>query len=71
MYTMKNKLLIFIITLFFISCERDKELIIENTDIPLISKVLIGDEIYMEYSYNDANLVIEEKSKFHYTKTRL
>ena len=65
---MKNKLLIFIITLFFISCERDKELIIENTDIPLISKVLSGDETYMEYSYNDANLVTEEKSKFHYTK---
>jgi len=65
---MKNKLLIFIITLFFISCERDKELIIENTDIQLISKVLIGNEIYMEYSYNDANLVKEEKSKFHYSK---
>ncbi len=65
---MKNKLLIFIITLFFISCERDKELIIENTDIPLISKVLIGGEVYMEYSYNNANLVLEEKSKFHYSK---
>jgi len=65
---MKNLLLIFIITLFFISCEEDKQLIIENTDIPLISKVLIGDEIYMEYSYNDANLLIEEKSKFHYSR---
>jgi len=65
---MKKNLLIFIITIFFISCEKDNQLIIENTDIPLISKVLIGDEIYMEYSYNDANLVIEEKSKFHYSR---
>jgi len=55
----------------FISCdknEKDKQLIIENTDIPLISKVLISGEIYMEYSYNDANLVTEEKNKFHYAK---
>lgn len=65
---MKKNLLIFIIMLFFISCEKDKQSIIENTDTPLISKVLIGDEIYMEYSYNDENLLIEEKSKFHYLR---
>ena len=65
---MKKNLLIFIITLFFISCEKEEPAIIEKADIPLISKVLIGDEIYMEYSYNDANLVIEEKSKFHYSR---
>ncbi len=65
---MKKNLLIFIIALCFISCEKDRQPIIENTDIPLISKVLIGDEIYMEYSYNDANLLIEEKSKFHYSR---
>lgn len=65
---MKKNLLIFIILVFFIACETDKQFIIKNTDIPLISRVLIGDEIYMEYSYNDANLLIEEKSKFHYSK---
>jgi hypothetical protein len=64
---MKKILLVFIISCVFLSCERDKQLFIENTDIPLISKVLIGSEIYMEYSYNSANLVNEEKSKFHYT----
>ncbi|TAL80440.1 MAG: hypothetical protein EPN88_01260 [Bacteroidetes bacterium] len=52
----------------FVSCEIDKKLIVENTDIPLISKVLIAGESYYEYSYNDANLISEEKSKFHYTK---
>lgn len=65
---MRKKLLIFIIPLCFISCENYNQLIIENGDIPLISKVLIGDEIYMVYSYNDANLVTEEKSKYHYSK---
>ena len=52
----------------FFSCEKDNQLIIENIDTPLISKVLIGGEIYMEYSYNSANLVNEEKSKFRYSK---
>ena len=65
---MKKAVFLFFFSLIFFSCEKDEPLIVENTDIPLISKVLIGDETYMEYSYNDANLVTEEKSKFHYTK---
>jgi len=61
-------LILFSFILF--ACEKEKEtqLIIENTDIPLIDKVLIGGETYMECTYNDANLVTEEKSKFHYSR---
>jgi hypothetical protein len=51
-----------------IACEKDKQLIIENTDILLINKVLIGGESFLEYSYNEANLLTAEKSKFHYTR---
>ncbi len=65
---MKKILFFIFFTLSLISCEKDKQLIIENKDIPLISKVLIDGEIYMEYSYNSANLVSEEKSKFHYAR---
>jgi hypothetical protein len=65
---MRKIALMFVFSLIFFSCEKDKQLIIENTDIPLISKVLIGGESYMEYSYNNANLISEEKSKFTYTK---
>jgi hypothetical protein len=68
---MKKIAVIFFASLFFVSCEKEKiqmPLIIENSDIPLISRVLIDGEIYMEYTYNDANLVTEEKSKFHYVK---
>ena len=54
--------------LILFSCEKDKQLIVENTDIPLLSKVSIDGVSYYEYEYNDANLLIEEKSKFHYTK---
>lgn len=65
---MKNVTLSFLFLLILSSCEKDKLLIVENSEIPLLSKVLIGGEPYMEYSYNDANLVTEEKCKFHYTK---
>jgi hypothetical protein len=68
---LKTIAFIFFFSLVFFSCEKDKidkQLIIENTDIPLISKVLIGGRVYMEYLYNSANLVIEEKNKFNYAK---
>jgi len=65
---MKKTLVIFILSLVVFSCEKDKQLIIENTGIPLISNVLVDGEVYYEYSYNDANLISEEKSKFYYTR---
>ncbi|HKJ82315.1 MAG TPA: hypothetical protein VJ954_09845 [Ignavibacteriaceae bacterium] len=66
---MKKISVIFLISLVLFSCEKvktDSQLIIENANIPLISRVLIGSEIYTEYSYNSANLVTEEKGKFRY-----
>ena len=65
---MKKIVVIFFLSLLLVSCEKDRQVIIENTDIPLISRVLIGGEIYMEYTYNAENLVTEEKNKFHYAK---
>ena len=68
---MKKIALISFVSIIFFSCEKDnadKQLIVENNDIPLISKVLVAGESCYEYTYNDANLLTEEKSKFHYTK---
>lgn len=66
------KLKLFYISLIsctiLLSCERDSQLIIENSGMQLISKVIIAGEPYYEYTYNNANLISEEKSKFHYTK---
>jgi len=63
----KIALLLFLaVTLF--SCEKDQQLTVENGDIPLISKVLYDGAVSCEYTYNDANLLREEKSKFHYIK---
>jgi hypothetical protein len=65
---MKKILLMFFFSIIFFSCEKDKQLIVENTDIPLLSKVLVAGVSCYEYAYNDANLLSEEKSKFTYTK---
>jgi hypothetical protein len=67
---MRKIVLMIFCSLLFFSCEKekDKQLFIENTDIQLISQVFIGEIFYMEYSYNEANLVSEEKSKFHYSR---
>lgn len=51
----------------FYSCKKDEQLIIGNNDVPLLSKVIIADQPYHEYLYNDANLISEEKSKFDFT----
>lgn len=66
---MRKIAILTVLSLILLSCEKDEQLIIiENTDIPLLCKVFFGDEVYMEYIYNNLNLVVEEKSKFHYTK---
>ena len=43
---MKKIALMLFCTLILFSCEKEKQLIVENTDIPLISKVLIGGESF-------------------------
>ena len=65
---MRKIALLLTFSLILFSCEKDKQIIVENTCIPLISKVLIDGEAFLEYTYSDANLIFEEKNKFTYTK---
>jgi hypothetical protein len=67
---MKKTAWIIIVFCIFVSCEKqnEKQLNVENKGLPLISKVIIDGKTYTEYSYTAANLLCEEKSKFHYTK---
>jgi len=71
---MRNIAIVIVLSLILLSCEKDEQLVIdnqqlivENTNIPLISKLLIDGETYKEYTYNDRNLLLEEKSKWFYT----
>jgi hypothetical protein len=65
---MKKAVLILFCAFILFSCEKEKQLIPENTGIPLLSKILIDGVSYCEYTYNDANLPVEEKSKLQYTR---
>lgn len=65
---MKKSLLLLLVSIFLLSCESEKNIIRENTDVPLISEVLMSGEPYYVYTYSVSNLISEEKSKFHYTK---
>jgi hypothetical protein len=65
---MRNSLLFLFLLLLTLSCEKDGNLVIENQGSPLLQKVFIGGNLYLEYSYNDQNLVTAEKNKIHYTE---
>lgn len=62
-----NVLSIFIVFFSFLTCNNEG-----NFEEPqaegLLKSVLIGGEVYTEYTYNNAGLILEEKSKFHYSK---
>ena len=71
---MRNMTLVIGLSLILLSCEKDEQLVIENQqlivenlDIPLIIKELHDGEVYKEYTYNDRNLLFEEKTKWYYT----
>jgi len=71
---MRNIAILIGLSLIILSCEKDEllvidnqQLVVENTDIPLIIKELIGGETYKEYTYNDRNLLFEEKTRWYYT----
>jgi hypothetical protein len=64
---MRKIIHILLFSIIVFSCEKESPLIIENKGIPLLSKVYVDDELLCEYSYNEANLVTEEKHEYHYT----
>ena len=65
---MKKLFVLFFFYLVFVSCEKEKLVTVENTDLPLLRSVLVAGVSSGEYTYNKANLINEEKSKFFYTK---
>jgi hypothetical protein len=65
---MKKVILLFIISVALLACEKEQHLVTWSSDVPLLTKVQFGDESYYEYIYTNANLISEEKSRFFYTK---
>ena len=50
------------------SCQKKESLQISNAGSGLLSSVKYGSDLGYEYTWNDNNLIDEEKSKFFYTK---
>ena len=65
---MKRIVLLFFFAPMLFSCEKATYLSVENSDIPLLSKIKVDGKLFLEYEYNYANLVTEEKNKIHYTR---
>lgn len=58
---------ILFVILAFASCERI-EFPAGDTNGTLLKQLSAGGEVFYEYTYNSADLIREEKSKFHYSK---
>ena len=65
--TIKNLLILFFIFGSFFSCEKDNNFV-EPQIGGLLKNVVVGNEVYYEFTYNNAGFILEEKSKFYYTK---
>jgi len=50
-----------------VSCEKETTLQVENEGIPLLAREIYTDDLYWEYTYTNANLLHEIKTKFCYT----
>jgi hypothetical protein len=51
---------------FLSACEKEDSGLSNNTG--LLYQVKFDNKLYYEYTYNDSNQIVEEKSKLHYTK---
>lgn len=65
---MKSNILLIIIIAMFSCFSCEKGGLIEEGDAYLIKQIFVEDELHAEYTYTNADLIAEEKSKFHYTK---
>ena len=49
-----------------ISCKKDELIVAENSEVMFLSEVIMDDQTYYQYSYNDSNLISEESSKLDF-----
>lgn len=66
----KTITLCLLVTVMILSCQKEELLNDANgvkSDVPLLSKVLVDNQLLYEYSYNDSSLITEDKSKFDLT----
>lgn len=66
---MKNYCCFFIVVLLvFCSCEKEESFYFDLDNNGLLKEVQIEDEVFYKYTYNNSNLILEEKNKYYYSK---
>jgi len=53
--------------LIFLSCKKEELTNVDSSQVMYLSNLLMDDQSYYQYTYNDSNLVSEESSKFDFT----
>jgi hypothetical protein len=66
----KTIILCLLVTGMILSCQKEElanDIKGLNSKVPLLSKVLVDNQLLYEYSYNDSSLITEDRSKFDLT----
>jgi YD repeat-containing protein len=65
----KSIMIIFLMQIIFLSaCEKENYGLLNSNNLGLLYQVKFDSELYYEYAYNDSYQIVEEKSKYYYTK---
>lgn len=56
-----------LLVVIFLSCKKEEMSVVGNSEVMILSHVLMDDQPYYQYAYNDSSLVSEESSKFDFT----
>lgn len=57
-----------LLIVFISACDKEDPGLIQSYNSGLLFQVKFDSELFYEYTYNETNQVVEEKSKLHYTK---
>jgi YD repeat-containing protein len=61
--------IIYLISIVILSaCDKEDSGFVYTNNSGLLYQVKFDSELYYEYTYNESNQIVEEKSKLHYTK---
>lgn len=68
--SMKIRILLplMLITVLLSSCDTEDSELINSYNSGLLHQIKYGSELCYEYIYNESDQIVEEKSKYHYTK---
>ena len=65
---LKTISLCILLVVIIISCKKEELIVAENSEVMFLNEVIMNDQPYYQYSYNDSNLISDESSKLDFLK---